>query len=121
MSHLSSLDLGVARELDRLAKQMDVAGSFNYLVKARLNFIVRVVQLRVTCRLNSLGQLNPVFGLSERSLDRVFEDGEVSDEVVLQLVAHADRDQDFRFSLLQEFGAECLASWRLSQRQGKLL
>ncbi|MGV8865217.1 MAG: hypothetical protein ACOH2T_29275 [Pseudomonas sp.] len=111
----------VALELEKLAVRVQSAGTFNASVQARLQFIISVIEHGATRSLNELGRLLPFAWLSERMLDRVFEDGDISDEVARLLVARAEADGSFARAVAIELGPGAVSMWKQSTRQGSLL
>ncbi len=111
----------VASELEMLAVRVQSASTFNASVQARLQFILGVIEHGATRSLNELGSLLPFAWLSERMLDRVFEEGDISDEVTRLLVARAEVDASFARALSMELGPGVVSAWKQSARQGSLL
>lgn len=111
----------LARELERLAMAIEGAKGFRASVQVRLQFLVRAVELGSVSQLNELGSLIPFAWLSERTLDRVFEDGCISEAVVSELLARTSVDAGFAAAVAAELGEHAIEGWRAAQRQGALL
>ncbi len=84
--------------------------SVQAMVESRLAFVLYAMETRTMDELNGLAdRYAPNATLSERSLDRVFEDGPASDEVCRRLVAKAVLDAAFRARLVEEMGDSFIA------------
>lgn len=92
-------------KLVALDKAMRSARSFKASVQTRLDFYLYALRNGHVNDLNNLAEeYAPDSMLSERSLDRVFEDGNVSTEVVRQLVIMAGNDASFSELLRKDMG-----------------
>lgn len=87
-------------------------------VRARVRFFVEAIRSGVQSdtQLNTLGDVAAANGvetlLSERSYNLVFEDGQISDKVVVALVRKADRDKAFEAALVDAGYRNPLVHWR---------
>ena len=102
--------------LNELAWRMLRAKRFNTSVRAIVDFFVAATKLNRLDDLNHLGELFPKTVLSERSLDRVFEDGQVSDAAVEVMLHTLEIDQEFKAKLFDQWGATCTESWVRASR-----
>lgn len=107
----SSNDRSITATLVALDKAMRKPyASMSAMVDSRMAFVLFAMATRAMDRLNDLAdRYAPTSMLSERSLDRVFEDGQVSEEVCRQLVAKASMDAEFRARLVEEMGDSFIA------------
>jgi hypothetical protein len=111
----------IARELEQLAIGMKAARTHKESVRARVAFIVRTIELGATQHLDELGALLPFAWLSNSLLIQVFDDGDMSHDVIAALVSRVDTDAEFARSVSAEMGVDAVAGWRAAQRQGGLL
>ncbi len=111
----------VANELEKLAIGMKAARTHKAAVRARVAFIVRTIELGATQHLDELGALLPFAWLSNSLLIQVFDDGDMSHDVIAALVSRADTDAEFACSVSAEMGVDAVVGWRAAQRQGDLL
>lgn len=92
-------------KLVALDRAMRKARSFAAAVRTRIEFYVFALRNGHVSYLNGLAdEYAPNSMLSERSLDRVFEDGEVSTEVCRQLVLLAGKDPSLADLLRRDMG-----------------
>lgn len=117
-SHPSNL--GIARRLARLDRAMRRPNlGERAAIQSRVRFFETAISagIRSDTSLNGLGDLVEQKGtktaLSERSYDLVFEDGEISDKVVVRLVHKANQDPSFEQLLIDAGFRNCLADWRV--------
>ncbi|THD10076.1 hypothetical protein [Metallibacterium scheffleri] len=116
----SARNLPIARRLARLDAAMRKPSLRpRAAVNARVRFFVETIRcgVRSDCELNSLGGLVESHGadtlLSERSYNIVFEDGDISNLVVREIVRMADQDPSFEASLIATGHQASLAYWRV--------
>ncbi|ULQ48356.1 hypothetical protein JN531_017130 (plasmid) [Flagellatimonas centrodinii] len=82
-------------------------------VAVRIEFFVYAVMMGVVGTLNGLADEHaPSSELSDRSLDLVFEDGDLTPTVVAQLAILADTCPPFADSLRKAGYQDCLKLWR---------
>lgn len=111
--------LARASALARLDQRMRRRFSFAAAVSARVDFFVTAVLFGEARSLNALADHHaPRSQLSDRSLDRVFEDADISDAVTAQLVALADTCERFARALRDAGYETPLAQWRARRSPG---
>lgn len=99
--------------LAQLDHHMRHRRGFAAAVSARVRFFATAVMLGEARTLNALADAYaPRSHLSDRSLDRVFEDADVSTAVTAQLVHLADVSDDFCRALHAAGYGDSLARWR---------
>lgn len=125
LTYWQQIEAERARELAKLDAQMRGARGHAEAVRGGVAFLVRAVELQAVDGLNELAEYVPRSQLSERSLDRVFEEGEVTDDILREVLARADSDDSFFCALVRAFGVNSIETWRRSQAdlptQGVLL
>lgn len=101
-----------ATKLVQLDKVMRRAKGFTASVKSCVAFYVYALESGYVDELNSLAdRYAPESSLSERSLDRVFEEGDVTTETCRQLIVRALGDAPFRKLLEENMGEQFFAKY----------
>lgn len=105
-------DITTAMHLAEMDAAMRRPASRPKAINSRVAFYLATIRAGVTRSLNSVGEMVPTSRLSERSMDVVFEDAFYRDDVVAELVAIADRDDELNGLITADTGPTCIALWR---------
>lgn len=82
------------------------------MVSSRVSFFLTATKLRHLNELNNMGEILEGSWCSERSLDEIFEQGEVTNLVIEKIVNHYDSDLGFAEAFDQQWGNDQIDAWR---------
>lgn len=103
----------IARELIKLDAQMRSAKSFGRCVATRVVFVATAAKYRAVNRLNAIAEAaGSNSTLSERSLDCVFEEGDITDAVIHDLLVLMDHNSQLQAEIEDQFGTASITFWR---------
>jgi hypothetical protein len=99
-------------DLIKLDAQMRRPQCFRRAVATRVDFVMAAARYRVTSQLNAVAEASGKgTTLSERSLDCVFEEGDITDAVIFELLQRIATDSQAKADIEDQYGKASIAIW----------